>query len=410
MTARTTARTHPTSGRGAGSTGWLPVGLALFTVAWGGNQFTPLMVVYRELGGFSSAVVDVLLGAYVLGIVPGMLVGGPLSDRVGRKPLMLAAPPIAILASVVLALGGDVVPVLFAGRVLAGVALGVAMAVGSTWISELSSLRGATAVGGASRAAMSLTLGFLLGPVAAGLLAQWAPWPEVLSYVVHVVVGLPLGLVALRTAETLDRRQAPTRRLRDDLRIPVGEHREFRTVVAPVAPWVFTCAGVAYAVLPSLVAPAVPGHAIAVAALMTALTLVAGFAAQTAAKRLGLADARGGMLGQGFAAAGMVLAALTAASPGIVLAVASATVLGVGYGFALVSGLAEVQRIAPPRHLAGLTAVFYALAYLGFVVPAVLAVLAALVSYSWLFAGLGVLALACLAVVARGQRAGAPAS
>lgn len=401
MTATLDARATPATGTRARA--WLPVGLALFTVAWGGNQFTPLMVMYRELGGFSTAVVDVLLGAYVLGIVPGMLVGGPLSDRLGRKPLMLAAPPIAILGSGVLAVGGDQVPVLFLGRVLAGLALGIGMAVGSTWISELSARRGGAA-SGASRAAMSLTLGFLLGPVAAGLLAQWAPWPEVLSYAVHVVVGLPLGLLALRTAETLDRRAAPTRRLRDDLRIPVGEHREFRTVIAPVAPWVFTCAGVAYAVLPSLVAKAVPGGAIAFAAVMTAVTLVAGFAAQTAAKRLRLADARGGMLGQAFAAVGMALAAVTAAVPGVVLALVSALVLGIGYGFALVSGLAEVARIAPPRHLAGLTAVFYALAYLGFVVPAVLAVLSTAVSYPVLFAALGVVALACLVVVARARR------
>ncbi|MFC5063241.1 MFS transporter [Actinomycetospora atypica] len=405
MTAATRTRT---------STAWFPVGLALFVVAWGGNQFTPLMVMYRELGGFSPATVDVLLGAYVLGIVPGMLVGGPLSDRLGRKPLMLAAPPLAILGSVVLGLGGEDVPVLFAGRVLAGLALGIAMAVGSTWISELS-----PDGGGASRAAMSLTLGFLLGPVAAGMLAQWAPYPEVLSYAVHVVVGVPLGLLALRTVETLDRRrsgaeldhpyrgEAPTRRLRDDLRIPVGEHREFATIVVPVAPWVFTSAGVAYAVLPSLVARAVPGHAIAFAALMTAITLVAGFAAQTVAKRCGLTDARGGMLGQACAVVGMGLAAATAASPGVLLAVLAATVLGVSYGFALVSGLAEVARIAPRRHLAGLNAVFYALAYSGFLVPAVLAVLSGLVSYSVLFVGLGLIALACLAVVVRTTR-GAP--
>jgi hypothetical protein len=377
------------------SSRWLPVGLALFVVAWGGNQFTPLMVLYRELGGFSTATVDVLLGAYVLGIVPGMLVGGPLSDRLGRKPLMLAAPPLAIAGSLVLALGGETVPLLFAGRVLAGLALGVAMAVGSTWIKELSGS------GGASRAAMSLTLGFLLGPAAAGVLAQWAPFPEVLSYAVHVVVGIPLGLLALRTTETL---VAPSRgRLRDDLRIPVRGHREFWTVVAPVAPWVFTCAGVAYAVLPSLVAPAVPGHAIAFAALMTAVTLVAGVAAQSTARRLGLDDARGGMVAAVFAVAGMGVAACTAATPGIVLAIVSAVVLGIGYGFALVSGLAEVQRLAAPQHLAGLTAVFYALAYVGFVVPAVLAVAALAVSYSVLFGVLGVLALVSLAVVARSR-------
>jgi uncharacterized membrane protein len=87
-----------------------------------------------------------------------------------------------------------------------------------------------------------------------------------------------------------------------------------------------------------------------------------------------------------------------------VLALLSATVLGVGYGVALVSGLAEVQRIALPRHLAGLTAVYYALAYLGFVVPAVLAVLSTVVPDAVLFVALGVVALACLVAVARARR------
>ena len=337
------------------------------------------MVMYRELGGFSSAVVDVLLGAYVLGIVPGMLVGGPLSDRFGRKPLMLAAPPIAILASLVLAVGGDVVPVLFLGRVLAGLALGIAMAVGSTWISELSTLRGCrrrrrvargdVADAGLPARARRRRAARPVGAVAGGALLRRPRRGRVARS-----ASSPCGPPRPSTAA-----QAPTRRLRDDLRIPVGEHREFRTVVAPVAPWVFTCAGVAYAVLPSLVARAVPGYAIAFAALMTAVTLVAGFGAQSLAKRLGLTDARGGMLGQAFAAAGMALAAVTAAEAGRPARGRPGDGARVGYGFALVSGLAEVQRIAPSRHLAGLNAVFYTLAYLGFVVPAVLAVLAGLV-------------------------------
>ena len=83
------------------------------------------------------------------------------------------------------------------------------------------------------------------------------------------------------------------------------------------------------------------------------------------------------------------------------LAIGAAVVLGVGYGFALVSGLAEVQRIAAPHHLAGLTAVFYALAYVGFIVPALLAVASLAVSYSVLFGVLGVLALVSLGVVVR---------
>lgn len=47
--------------------------------------------------------------------------------------------------------------------------------------------------------------------------------------------------------------------------------------------------------------------------------------------------------------------------------------LGTGYGLSLVAGLSEFARIAGPGEPAGLTAVFYSPAYLGFFVPMVLA-------------------------------------
>lgn len=404
----TTAPSAPSTATASRRTSWVPVGLALFVVAWGGNQFTPLMVMYRETGGFSLAVVDLLLAAYVIGIVPGMLVGGPLSDRWGRRPVMLTAPPLAVLGSVVLAAGGDVPAVLFVGRVLAGLALGVAMAVGSTWIAELSRLRGGAA-SGASRSALALTGGFLLGPALAGVLAQWAPWPYVLPYVAHVVLTVPLGLLALRTTETLERAaSAPVGRLRDDLRVPVRGHRRFWTVVGPLAPWVFTCAGVAYAVLPSLVSQRVPGHGVAWAAAMTAITLVAGVVAQSLARRHDLVGVRGGVAATLASAVGMGLAAWTAADPTLVAASTAAVVLGAGYGFALVAGLAETQRLAAPEHLAGLTAVFYGLAYSGFLVPVVLALCSTFASYPAMFGVAAAFALLCLGVLVLARHAPDP--
>ncbi|WP_420754076.1 MFS transporter, partial [Rhodococcus sp. O3] len=79
----------------------------MFAVAWGGNEFTPLLVMYRLDHGYSPVVVDVFLFAYVLGIVPALLLGGPLSDRLGRRPLMLPAPFVAAAGSIVLAFGAD---------------------------------------------------------------------------------------------------------------------------------------------------------------------------------------------------------------------------------------------------------------------------------------------------------------
>ena len=62
---------------------WTLVAAAMFAVAWGGNEFTPLLVMYRLDHGFSPVVVDAFLFAYVFGIVPALLIGGPLSDRLG---------------------------------------------------------------------------------------------------------------------------------------------------------------------------------------------------------------------------------------------------------------------------------------------------------------------------------------
>ena len=60
---------------------------AMFCCGWGGNQFTPLLLLYRRDGGYSAVTVDLFLGAYVIGLVPGLLLAGALSDRHGRKPI-----------------------------------------------------------------------------------------------------------------------------------------------------------------------------------------------------------------------------------------------------------------------------------------------------------------------------------
>ncbi len=136
--SRATVRTEVSEQAGAGPRvghrAWLPVALTMFAVAWGGNEFTPLLVMYREVGHFSAVTVDALLAAYVLGIVPALLLGGPLSDRYGRRPLLLPAAPVGLVGSLVLAVGAQSAALLAVGRVLCGVALGLVMAVGTTWV------------------------------------------------------------------------------------------------------------------------------------------------------------------------------------------------------------------------------------------------------------------------------------
>ena len=384
---------------------WMLVAAGMFAVAWGGNEFTPLLVMYRLQHGFSAFTVYTFLFAYVIGIVPALLIGGPLSDRVGRRPVMLPATAIAATGSILIALGADSSALLLVGRVFTGVSLGIGMAVGGSWVKELSEPGT-----GARRAAMSLTAGFALGAGVAGVLAQWAPWPAHLAYVVHVTICVTVGVAMFAVPETRPAIPVADRgRLIDDLKIPTASHRRFLFVVVPLAPWVFGSASVAYAVLPSLLADESGHHPIALSALMSVAALGAGFAIQSVARRIDTPlGARGAIVALAILVVGMFLAAWAASELSVAAALIAAIVLGCGYGMALVAGLLEVQRIAGPDGLAGLTAVFYSLTYLGFAVPAILSSLTeqwpGVATYPAIFATGGVVAAVCAALVAINTR------
>lgn len=194
-----------------------------------------------------------------------------------------------------------------------------------------------------------------------------------------------------------------------DLRIPAPARRRFRWVVLPMAPWVFGAAGLAYAVMPQLVDNRVGHWGLAYATALTVLTLGTGAAVQPLAKRL---DSRKGPRGGRAPVAtmsvmllGTVLCAVNSAVLSPWLAAAAAVALGAGYGIAVVSGLLEIQRMAGPDDLAGLTGIYYTLAYSGFLLPTVLATLSAWLPYSVMLGAIAVVALACLVLVTVGGRA-----
>ncbi|MGN6240689.1 MAG: MFS transporter [Cellulosimicrobium cellulans] len=410
-----TAASAPGAGVAVGPRAWLAVAAVMFAVAWGGNEFTPLLVMYREVGHFSAVTVDALLASYVLGIIPALLLGGPLSDRYGRRPLLLPAAPIALVGSLVLAAGESSAALLATGRVLCGVALGLVMAVGTTWVKELTD---AAAAGpgvpdggsGARRAGLALTLGFLVGAGVAAVLAQWAPWPTHTAYLLHAVLAVAAGAWVLGVPETRAAPDGAARgRLRDDLRVPAVAHRRFLRVVVPVAPWVFGCAGSAYAVLPGLVSASAGSAPIAFSGLMTVLGLGCGVGIQVLGRLIDTRhSARASVVAMSIVVVGMGLGAYAAARLDLPTALVAAAVLGAGYGLALVAGLSEVQRIATPDDLAGLTAVYYSITYVGFCVPVVLAALSVRWTYTQMFLGGLVIAAICLAVVATAWRAHLP--
>lgn len=70
--------------RGMWTTAWIVT--AVFILS---NSATPLYVRWQTEIGFSSAVLTAIFGAYIVGLLPTLLVAGQLSDRYGRRPVLL---------------------------------------------------------------------------------------------------------------------------------------------------------------------------------------------------------------------------------------------------------------------------------------------------------------------------------
>jgi MFS family permease len=351
---------------------WKRAVFALFAVAAGTNVPTPLLLVYQERLDLSAEVLTALFGCYAAGLVPALLLAGELSDRLGRRRVAIPGIVLSGLASLAFAAAGDSLTLLFAARFLQGVVSGVVFSVGSAWVGELSRASGEGA--GGRRAAFAMTAGFSLGPLTSGLLGEFGPAPTVLPYLVHtalVAVGLTL---ALRLPETVDLHARARVGGQDDAAVPLirsGDGLLVATVLAPVAVCVYAFPSSIISAVPLLVD--LPYGGVAVTGVLAGITLGAGTLVAGLQRRLGRWTA---VVATALGAAGFVAAAAFASTGWFPWLVVAAPLLGSGGGLCLAAGLTLTARLAAPSRLGALTALFLAIAYIGFAVPFVMAVVA----------------------------------
>ena len=342
---------------------WVRVALVMFAVGWGANQFSPMLIVYRHALGLSAGEIAGLFAIYAATLIPGLLAGGPLSDRFGRRACVLPFAALSPVATLLLVLGPHSLPLLAAGRALAGLCSGMVFGPATAWVQDLSGGDARSS----RRAALALSAGFGLGPVVAAFLAQWAGDPLVVPYLPHLALGAAAVAIGL-TVPAPRRGQArpgpagrwPPAALRT---------REFWLGVALPAPFVFGAVSLAIVVLPEEVTSARTLSA-GYAGLMTVLAFAAGIGVQPLARRVAARRPHAGIIaGLGAAAAGAAVSVAAVAVPSEVLAGAGAVLLGLAYGLCLVCGLHDAEQLAGPRDRGTVLAAYYVLAYLGFAAP-----------------------------------------
>lgn len=368
-----TAQTIPAApGIKAGA--WIGAAAALAAAGWAANQFVPMIVAYRSLSGLSAAESSAIYGLYALGLVPTLVVGGRVSDRVGRRVVLLPALLITSAASVVLMPGGETTAWLFVGRLLTGIGSGLVFSTGVAWVRELS----ADAATGARRATLAITVGFAAGPLVSGTLAQWLPLPLIIPYVPHVLLALAAAIAVSRTPDVRVRPRDQTAKAPADqpqIRT-AGLTRVFVTFFLPFAPWVFGGAAVSLAYLIPIAAPETGRFALLYCAVVAMLGATAGIVAQPLAKALHRPGHPRLVIGaMTLVIVGLAGGAWAVATKSPVLVALDALVLGLSYGVCQFCGLLTVQRVAGPGSLGTAIAGFQVLSYVGFAFPFLMSVI-----------------------------------
>ncbi|SDB88807.1 Major Facilitator Superfamily protein [Raineyella antarctica] len=378
---------------------WLPAALASTAVAWGGNQFTPLLGPYETLRGLDQITVNMLLFAYVGGIVPALFLAARLQRRFHPRTLVAGAVALGLVGSILLATAGDHVGQLVAGRVLSGIALASGMVNGGAWIRRLVLTSGGVTSASLARtarvSALSLTTGFGLGAGAAGLLAYAAPAPLVSAYVPHMLLAVVTLVVIVATR----RHTSVPAVLPPPAPAAGGEHGHpglgrLLLTVLPVAPWIFGSLGLAYAVLPQRLAATHGPVSVIYLTLLCTTALTCGFFIQQAVRRVRLPlRFPAPTLGMVLVIGTLVVAAWRLPLMGPVELWVMSGLLGTAYGLVISGLLVRIQLSSPPRTEALMTALLYTFAYTGFGLPVTLSWASTWAGYSVLLYGVAALAV-----------------
>lgn len=335
---------------------WTAAAVALIAL-WTSGAPSTSYPLYAGLWHLNPVVITAIFGTYPLTLVVVLLTTGSLSDYVGRRVAILLGVLGMLLGTLLFALAVDV-EMLFAGRALMGVGVGLALSPASAAVLEFSKP-------GRERVAASVTtaataLGVVLSTLIGGALVQYGPLPLALDFWVLVAVIAAVGGFALFLPEPSGARSKGRWRPEVNVRVPAGQRIIF-TTAALAASVAYMTGGLLLALGASIARELLMvENSLLVGCLLATMFLVAGVCAVVARRLTPRVSMRiGGFL----AIAAFVLLVAAATLSSTILFVGAAAAGGAAYATAFSGGLGYVSIHAPVHHRAGVISAFYLAAY-----------------------------------------------
>jgi predicted MFS family arabinose efflux permease len=401
------ASPRPPPVAGTGTLTFALCGYTLLVLFMGTNMPSPLYRVYQEAFGFSPLVLTLVFAVYVGALIPSLLLFGPLSDVVGRRLVILPAVALAILGAVLFA-AADGTGWLFAARITQGVAMGLGSGALTAAMVE------SEPTGNRARAVVTATgcivVGAGAGPLVAGLLAEYAPRPRTLVYLLEVVALLPAAYGVTRLP---DRRSAARWRPRRP-QVPSSIREPFVTASATsFLAWAATA--LFLTLVPSYVSVLASTTNLAIAGGVVGLLF--GCSAAVQIRSRGQEARAAQRRGLGLLVVGLALLVVAGEASSLPLLLIATVAAGVGQGLAFLGAMAEINQVAPADRHADIVSSFYVVTYLGTGVPVIVVgllatnvpVLSAVEAFAGGLAVMGLIALGRLSLT-RGPSPRPPAA
>jgi MFS family permease len=325
---------------------------------------SPLYRVYQHQFRFSAITLTLLFTVYVVVLLVTLLFLGSASDYLGRRPVMLAGLALGAVGCGMFLLAHGVA-LLFAGRALQGVAVGLISGTASAALLDLRPKGGTTPI--VSSAAP--TGGQALGAIGASALAQYALAPT------HLVWWLLLAAFIIGIVTVLGMPEPGTvhpgvvSSLRPRVSLPRGARRAFAAALpALVAVWAL--AGLYLSLGPSLASLLLHSKNLLWGGVLIFLLTGLGAAASVAlAKRNPSAVMLGGCITL-IAGALMTFASIESSAPAVLFV--GTAVAGLGLGSAFTGAYRATVALAASDERAGLITAIYIVSYLATAIPAVI--------------------------------------
>ncbi len=341
--------------------------LAFFAFFAAGSAPSPLFVVFQQQWGFSSALLTVAFAIYAIALLISLLIGGSLSDYVGRRPVVFAALLLQAVAMVIFLLAKGIGG-LIAARIVQGIATGMVSGALSAAIVEAAPA--AKKQLGAMITSVSPLAGLAVGALLTGFAVALSAHPVPLVFGLLTAICVIAALAVLFIPESAVPRPGALASLIPRISVPRKARGEFLRSL-PVTFSVWALAGLFLSLVPSLMQQVFDVHSGIVNGVVIAVLFGMGSAAPTLLRKL--APALAGAIGMSSIVAGVLMAIASLYSGLLPLFFAGALVAGFGFGSAFSAQVQILAPLADNHERAELFAALYAACYLSFSVPAMVA-------------------------------------